>query len=258
MRGMLNPAVVSGLQMFARYAYPPNLRGYCGPADHQALLEYGSSGEVDPGLLELAESFTGPWPYLTLIAGAAGIADPFDQRVVEAYWVGNRLLEGIDTGSFGTVLDERFRHRAGADWMSLAESIPEGVLPHHAFHVFGVYPWVGLLAETHRGEPLEILQGCRIRWGTVVEVIGETALVRSQPLTWDGTRLDLGPQAVESVTVAHGGLGFTEGLIAGDTVALHWDWVCDRIDDRQVRALCRYTHQQLDITNGQVAERVMG
>ena len=57
----------SGLRLFARYAYPPNLRGFCGPDDHQALLEYGTSGVVDPGLAELAKAFIGPMPYLKVM-----------------------------------------------------------------------------------------------------------------------------------------------------------------------------------------------
>jgi hypothetical protein len=249
----LEPNVVAGLQMFARYAYPPNLRGYCGPADHQAMLEYGSSGEVDPGLLQLAESFTGPWPYLTLIAAASGIADPFDRRVVEAYWVGNSLLEGIDVTAFGSVLDERFRGRAGSRWEQMSEAIGEGIVPHHAFHVFGVYPWVGLLTESDRGEPLRILEGCRIRWGRVVEASVDSVVVRSRPLTWDGSRLDLGPPRLETATLAAGGLALMRDPQPGEWVALHWDWVCDRISDRQLAALRRYTRLQLDITNERVA-----
>ncbi|MDQ4131396.1 MAG: DUF6390 family protein, partial [Actinomycetota bacterium] len=162
-----------GLVLFARYAYPPNVLGYCGPPDHQALLEYGSARVSDPGLAELARSFQGPFPYLTLIAGAAGIDDPFDARVVEAYWVGNRLLDGIDTALFGNVLMDRFRRVAGPSWRYLAEAIPAGCLPHHAFHVFGVYPWVGLLASGRSDLPLHVLDRCRIRWGRVVATEGD-------------------------------------------------------------------------------------
>lgn len=250
---MLDQNVVSGLALFARYAYPPNLRGYCGPADHAMLLEYGTTGEIDEGLVELAKQFTGPWPYLTLIAAASGVGDPFDRRVVEAYWVGNSLLQGIEVPAFGKTLDERFRDRAGGRWDFLAEAIPQGILPHHAFHVFGVYPWVGLLTETHRGEPLEILEGCRIRWGRVVEVAGDVVVVRSRPLTWDGKRLDLGAPRLETAQCSSDGHAFLEGLRVGEWVSLHWNWVCDRLTPRQLRDLRRYSKQQLDITNERVA-----
>ena len=39
---------IPGPLLFARYAYPPNERGYCGPADSRALLEYGAAGVVNP------------------------------------------------------------------------------------------------------------------------------------------------------------------------------------------------------------------
>ena len=52
-------AAGSGLATFVRYAYPPNLRGFCGPDDSTALRDYGLTGVVDGGLVDLAKSFTG-------------------------------------------------------------------------------------------------------------------------------------------------------------------------------------------------------
>ncbi len=242
-----------GLLLFARYAYPPNELGYCGPPDHRALLEYGAAGVSDPGLAQLARSFEGPWPYLTLIAGAAGIDDPFDARVVEAYWLGNRLLEHIDAQSFGQVLMDRFRRLAGPSWQYLAEAIPAGCLPHHAFHVFGVYPWVGLLVSGRSDHPLHVLDRCRIRWGRVVAVEGDFVVVRSRPLTWDGQRLGLGAPQLETVRRGVAGTGFVGELREGHWVSLHWDWICDRLNPRQLANLRRYTLQQLEITNRKVA-----
>lgn len=250
---VLDPNVVAGLRLFARYAYPPNLRGYCGPADHATLLEYGVGDEIDEGLRELASKFTGPWPYLHLIAAHAGIADPFDRRVVEAYWVGSPLLDGIDTFDFGTTLDDAFRARAGTRWMQLTEAIPEGVVPNHAFHVFGVYPWVGMLSDAGYGTALEVLQGCRIRWGRVVASEGDTVVVRSEPLTWDGRSLALGPPTLETVRAGSDGATFVTGLDPGEWVSLHWDWVCDRLSERQLTHLRRVTRRQLAITNARKA-----
>ena len=59
--------------------------------------------------------------------------------------MGSPLLERVDGGSLASHLDERFRKRAGRTWDLLATSIPDGGVPHHDFHVFGVYPWVGLM-----------------------------------------------------------------------------------------------------------------
>ena len=87
-----------GPLLFARYAYPPNALGLCGADTPRTLLEYGDAHASDGGLAELARTFEGAWPYLELIAGANGLADPLDPRVVEAYWVGNELLDRVRPG----------------------------------------------------------------------------------------------------------------------------------------------------------------
>ena len=252
-QGTPGAAFGSGLATFVRYAYPPNLRGFCGPDDSTALRDYGLSGVVDAGLVELAKAFTGPWPYLSVMAMEARIGDPFDARVVEAYWLGNDLTSRVDLAAFGNRIEAEFKGRAGKDWGHMAESIPAGALPHHGFHVFGVYPWVGLLTQTERGEPLEILDRCRIRWGKVVASTGDTAVVRSRPLLWDGRRLELGAPQVETVNQGVGGDGFIDPLVPGEWVSLHWDWVCDRLTQRQLRNLRSFTARQLEMTNHRLA-----
>ncbi len=179
----------SGPTLFARFAYPPNSLGYCGRDEHRTLLEYAASGVVDGDLRSLARSFEGAWPYLELIAAANGIGDPLDRRVVEAYWIGNDLLEHVPMSLLGASLEARFRGPAGREWSRLAEVIPAAPLLQHGLHVFAVYPWVGLLRGADGGEPLRVLDRCRVRWGRVEEVDGDHANVRSRPLVWDGLAL---------------------------------------------------------------------
>ena len=93
------PATGGGALLFAQYAHPPNLLGYCGPIDHLAFFEQATDGVVDRGLGELAHAFDGAWPYLELIAAASRIRDPLDGAVVHAYWVGSPLLERVDMAS---------------------------------------------------------------------------------------------------------------------------------------------------------------
>ena len=105
---------VPGPLLFARYAYPPNALGYCGPDDAQALIGHTTAGESGPDLAALARQFAGAWPYLQLIAASAGRADPLDGAVVEAYWLGNRLLRTVDPAVFAAHLVDRFEARGRA------------------------------------------------------------------------------------------------------------------------------------------------
>jgi hypothetical protein len=238
-----------GPLLFARYAYPPNKLGYCGGDDHRALLEQISAGVVDGGLRQSLRAFEGAWPYLELIAAANHLNDPLDARVVNAYWLGSGLLERVGPAPLAGSLDQRFRRRAGRSWPALAEAIPHGALPHHSFHVFGVYPFLGLLRSGVVNEPLHVLDRCRIRWGRVVAVTGEKAIVRSQRLEWNGHRLVLGALRDEVAVTGEGTMRLTRALAVGDWCSLHWDWVCDRLEPAQVRALRHYTNKQLAAVN---------
>ena len=242
-----------GPLMFVRYAYPPNALGYCGPDDFAAFREYAVAGVADQGLVQLARAFSGAWPYLELISAGCGIADPLDHRVVEAYWVGNDLLDRVPVAEIGDSMAGRFRQRVGNKFQFLAEGVLAGGVPHHSFHVFGVYPWVGLLGDDRKAEhALQVLDRCRIRWGKVTAVDGDQAAVEYRPLCWDGRLLTLGEPAREMARLALDGTVLARGINPGDWVSLHWDWVCDRLTQRQLRALRGYTQRHLDMVNNRV------
>lgn len=248
--------IIDGAQLFIRYAYPPNSHGSCGPPDSDALLHYGQSGVSEPGIRELAKEFAGAWPYLELIAGGTGISDPLDRRVVEAYWVGNALLDRVGVANVGNSMEERFRARTGLKFPHLIEGVLAGGVPHHSFHVLEIYPWLGLLHDDRRSATaLNVLDRCRIRWGEVVALTGDEAVVRSRPLVWDGASLSLGEPVLETAKFAVNGTGFIAGLTAGDIVSLHWDWVCDRLSAGQLHQLQYFTARHLKIANTGVEHR---
>jgi hypothetical protein len=240
--------MTSGAALFARFAFPPNALGYCGPDDSTHLFEAAAGGAVDE-VAAVAPAFDGAFPYLRLTAAAAGIADPLDARVVEAYWVGSDLLGRVDMADVGMSLDDRFRRRAGGGWDHVAPAVPAGAVPHHSFHVFGVYPWVGLLRAGRVEEPLRVLDRCRIRWGTVTAVDGDHLVVTTRPVTWDGLSLGLAEPVDETVRWADGGRAQIPPPSPGDTVAAHWEWVCDVLDRRRLAQLQRWTAHTLRIVN---------
>ena len=78
---------------------------------------------VDQGLVQQVQAFSGAWPYLELISAGCDIRDPLDQRVVEAYWVGNELLDRVLVGKLGDSMAERFRKQLGNKFQFLAEGV---------------------------------------------------------------------------------------------------------------------------------------
>lgn len=247
---------VVGAELFARYAYPPNELGYCGPDDPSGLLVRGTP-EAVADIARRARSFEGAWVYLELVARAAGIRDPLDPRVVEAYWLGNELLDSVDGTWFLEQLRSRFRGQTGGQWAGGIPNLEANVVPHHAFHVFAIYPWVGLLGRDS-DVPLSVLDQCRIRTGVVEAVEGPRARVAVPSLEWDGWTLSIGAAHVIEARWSDNGRSLLDGLSAGDLVSVHWDWVCDILTPRQVAAIQDYEHRQLEVTNRVLAATRLG
>ena len=170
-----------GALLFARYAYPPNALGYCGPAGADVMLSPDATEEIE----RRARRFEGAWTYLRVIAECSQITDPLDERVVEAYWVGNELLDRVDPAWLVERLSDVFRGQVGGTWRQAAAR----ARPHHSFQVFEVYPWAERLTPEKESPgnrvAAQVLDRCRIRTGRVREVRGEQALVESRH--WDGT-----------------------------------------------------------------------
>lgn len=247
----MTTAIADGAVVFARFAYPPNELGYCGPDAGTELLERVAAGASGPQLRGLAQGFAGAWPYLELIAHANAIADPLDRRVVEAYWIGNGLLERVGTRAFADSLSTRFHPvmRLGRERGRLLDPLAVGAVPHHGFHVFGVYPWAGLLRTGRIDEPLHVLDRCRVRWGRIEAIDGDEVVVASRPLRWVHGRLELGVSRLENAIAARSGQRLAPWLRQGDWCALHWGWVCQPLTRAQLGALRYYTRRQLAAVN---------
>jgi hypothetical protein len=241
-------SVAPGALLFARYAYPPNALGLCGADTPRTLIEYGDAQESDPGLAELARTFEGAWPYLTLIAGANNLDNPLDPRVVEAYWVGNSLLDRVEPAALARHVEDRFRGRIGRSWDHLLDAVAAGAVPHHCFHVFAVYPWLGLLRTGVVDEPLRVLDRCRTTPALVASVDGDNACVFLRPLQWTGRTLELGSWTTRDVRWREDGLAFVAPA-PGDWVSLHWDFVCDGLAPTSAVELDRANRRALRVVN---------
>ncbi len=236
---------LAGQLRFIRYAFMPNQLRYCGGDDNRTMFEYGVEQVVDDGLRPLLRKFTGALPYLQLIARTNGIADPFDDRVVEAYWLGNDLLEHVEVRQLYDSLLERFDKQLQGrtrDWV--LGKAPAGARPHHNFHVFDVHSRVGQLENT-----LATMDNCRVSWGKVVRVEGSELIVERPPLLLRDGKLAIGPPVTMRAVRQIEARGFADAAATGDWVSLHWGWVCEVITPRQQANLVRYTDHQVRIAN---------
>lgn len=238
-------APLAGSLRFIRYGFMPNHLRYCGGDDNRTLFEYGVENVVDAGVNAMLRKFTGALPYLQLIARANGIADPFDDRVVEAYWIGNELLDRVEVRQLYDSLVERFGKQLQGrtrDWV--LGKAPAGARPHHNFHVFDVHSRVGELENT-----LETMDNCRTSWGKVVAVEGPELVVERPPLVLVDGKLAVGPSQTVRVVRQVEQRGFADSAVAGDWVSIHWRWVCEVLTPRQQANLVRHTDHHLAIAN---------
>ncbi len=236
--------LLDGPQLFARYAFMPNRLAYCGGDDNRALFDYCVMGVTDAGLRDLLRKFTGAMPYLRLIAECNAIPDPFDARVVEAYWLGNELLQGVEARALYDSLRARFGRQMGVrDLELMLGKAPAGAHPHHSFHVLEVCPRIGWPLA------LSFMDNCRISWGKVVSLDGSTLTVEVMPLVIAGHRLVLGSPERRTVNRELDGKGFVSTARTGDWVSMHWGWVCQVLSLRQVVNLEQWTRYHLDIVN---------
>jgi hypothetical protein len=236
---------LAGQLRFIHYAFMPNRLQYCGGDDNRTLLEYGMAQVVDAGLTPLLRRFTGALPYLQLIARTNGISDPFDSRVVEAYWLGNELLEHVEVRQLYDSLAERFGKQLegrAREWV--LGKAPAGARPHHNFHVFDIHSRVGEISNT-----LETMDQCRISAGKVLTVEGAELVVERQPILLVEGKLALGTAERTRVVRQVESHGFADAAVPGDWVALHWGWVCEVISPRQAANLAHYTRYHLTLAN---------
>ena len=263
---------INGLLYCARYAFPPNSLGYCGPSKQVDLKEYTTKTVADKGLVNILSRFETLYPYLTLIAYENNIKDPFDLRVVEAYWLGNALLTKITQkqmyAHFAEALSLKKKLKPkNFEW--LIGKIPQGSLPTHSFHVLNVFTRTGHHATDHT---VETMDNCRIGWGRIIKNLKfkiknvQSVDVETQPLILANGKLALGKPIIKTLSSSRGLRCTSEDVAipkrllqslrsfamtnkSPTYISFHWNHVCDVLTLRQVRNLQRYTQIAIDLAN---------
>jgi len=257
--------ISKGLVKCASYALAPNILHFCGPKNSEP-------GIIRKNLEEYLKKFETLYPYLKLIARANKIRDPFDERVVEAYWLGNNLLDKVSMNDiYRNLVDEHhLKKRLNLKLQKLVfKKIPEGAKPHHSFHVLSVFIRSGHKAVKHT---LKTMDECRINFGQIVTArdsaksgtSGQShhrgittprhsprlvTTVNCRPLVYKNRKLQLGEPKIKKIHNQIENQIIVPDLKAGDLVTFHWGMVCEKIVPFQAKNLDLWTKYHLRLAN---------
>ena len=239
----------SGLVTCCRYAYPPNSLQLCGPDAKIDLAFYSGNGSADLGTKEILRQFSTLSPYLSLIAYENSIADPFDARVVEAYWLGNSLLKKVPKRAYADHLKETIglkKKIKSKELNFILNKFNFEALPIHAFHVLNIYKRTGHIEIP---KTIQTMDACLINYGKVIDIQQGKIKVKTQRLKHDGKKLDL-EKNIERIIGIQGTVDFeAKKLKTGDWVTYHWGILCQKITNRQLMNLKYFNNLSIRLAN---------
>ncbi len=240
---------MEGIMRCSRYSFGPNRLHYCGPDANRELQGLIESGESNLGLSVLLKQFKTLFPYLRYIADTNRIKDPFDARVVEAYWLGNELLErAVKRPLYNFLIDGlKVKDKVSRkEFHWLEEKISRGAVPHHSFHVLNIWSQEG---HTDGLENLHRMNECRVSSGVVTAVNGHQITVSTEPLMYKQGKFSLGEAVSKIITRRLEAEYDIEQIKPGQIVSIHWSQPCEVITKKQADTLRRYTLQNIAFAN---------
>ena len=236
---------MDGVALCARFSIATNRLQFCGPSDAEpALYRAITTEEGHAEARNHLSRFEALMPYLEAIGRKHGL-DPFDPRVVEAYWIGNELLDDFSREDFRALIGALVRRglpRSLGD--DLVQRLPANPIPHHMFHV--AYVGVGSVTG-HVETTLANMESCRPAWATIERKSPSTIQVQRPTLSLRAGRLVLGPPASLDLTYDPRALPEIE---VGQAVAIHWGWPALQLDAQRTSSLIQYTQRSLDAASG--------
>ncbi|MFN3301782.1 MAG: DUF6390 family protein [Patescibacteria group bacterium] len=234
---------MNGLRLAVIYSLKPHQLGFCGPKRvgekllNFILGKFKDSQEIK----KILEKFRGFYPYLKLIAQANKISNPFDERVVEAYWLGNKFLEKVKIKDLKNLIKKEFKRKI---------KIPKNIFPHHSFHVFYLGSISGKIKLTEKLKDL-----CRISWGKVLKIENcklkiNKILVEYQPIVIREKAIYLGEPKQKWIDWDK---RIVPKIKIGDNVSFHWNFLCQVLTKRQTENLNYYTRKNIYPLNPKIS-----
>jgi len=242
-----NSESTSGLKIAARFGFRPHYLGLCGPeqARQEKLLQKFLQGKILAAKMKpVFRKFLGAHCYYRLIARSNKIKDLFTEKVVSAYWIGNKLLDNVKTKDLRKMIATEFSGPGLLPKEIVAKKaamIPEGSKPHHSFHVLVIGSVTGSVDFKNTG----LKDLCRVSWGRIKKIKNKSCIVEYQPLVGE-KKIKLGKPVKKEII-------WNKNLIPeikiGDWVAFHWNFICDKITPLQEKNLIYWTNYHLRLAN---------
>jgi len=240
---------MSGPKIAALYGLIPNELGFCGPKEDQEKLRQFIRGELNIlSILVVLKKFQAAYQYYELIAGVNKIsAGPLNKRVVEAYWIGNELLEKVSASDMRKLIINKF---SGPGLLKKEEAekkaarIPENSKPHHSFHVLVLGAITGSIDFTGNTKLKDV---CRVGWGRVIKKLKIKneklkILVEYNPLVGK-EKIKFGKLVKKEIFWDREMLPDAE---IGNWVSFHWNHAIQILNEDNVVNLYKYTKNTLD------------
>lgn len=237
---------MDGTKLCSLYSYITNNLDYCGPQGAEELLKNYilNDTEIDKAQLALSK-FEGLYPYLELISSKFE-KEPIDYDVVEAYWLGNELLEEFDKSDMSLLINNLAKRGLPLSMAKkLIERLPESALPFHCFHV--LFVGVGMVTGSVETN-LQNMDRCRISCAEVDEIHDSYLLAKRAPLELTPDGYVLGKE--QQVKLGYN-LEFKSESVPvikpNDVVSVHWETPVQKLDETQVENLKKYTERTLEL-----------
>lgn len=231
---------MSGLRIAALYSFPPGRFGLCGMGEESAHeIFHFLLGKRVPKIRKILETFEGAIFYYKLIAKENKISNYFDERVVKAYWIGNEFLEKVRISKLKEMVEKVFKKP------KLAKSLPDFARPHHSFHVLVAGPMRRDLEMTEGMKDL-----CRISSGQILGITNfrsriNELIVEYQPLLKEENWF-LGKPIKRKIFWDK---RILRKIRIGDWVSFHWDFALEKLSEKDLGTLKRYTQLSVQTAN---------
>ncbi|MCX6763793.1 MAG: DUF6390 family protein [Candidatus Moranbacteria bacterium] len=234
---------MSGVKLAIRYGYVPCKLGLCGPKDKERkkIINRFLNGEkkLKGRIKKILKEFKGAYPYYQLIARSNKITDSLNQKVVEAYWLGNPLLDKVKVSDFKKMMAKEFLP-LGKVPEARIKKLPKKAISLHNFHVLAIGSVTGRFQETKKG-----LDFCRISWGKINNIFPNKIEVIRQPLQFS-KKIILGKAEKKIISWNR---NILPEIKKGDWVSIHWNTAIEILNKEKLKNIIKYNQKTLVAIN---------